>query len=238
MSIATAPLTERLRAASEPVWSALSEHPFLIELGAGTLPLERFRFHLEQDALYLPEYATALAAGAARATDDGELEALAGALRYTLDVELDANARLLERVRAAGAADRGGARELGPAGRGYVSFLHDVAFRGGPLELEAALLPCPWSYAEIGRRLAADPPEHPIYADWIAFVAGPEALALADALVAGLDARAAQLPAARFDALAAAFRMAARYELAFWDAGYALTQWPDLHPDPSAEEAP
>jgi thiaminase/transcriptional activator TenA len=221
-------VSERLRHACEPVWSQLLTHPLVTELVEGALPLDSFRFYLEQDRLFLAEYAQALAAGAARASDEADLRWFAGGIRYTLDVELGRNAGLLERAIAEGAPDRGGSLELGPAARGYVSFLHDVAFRRSTLELMAALLPCPWSYAEIGRRLADADVERPLYRDWVAYLGSDEALSLSDEMVRDLDARTASLPAARLEPLAEVFRLSVRYELAFWDAGRRLTQWPDL----------
>jgi thiaminase (transcriptional activator TenA) len=219
---------ERLRQASEPVWTQLLAHPFLTELVDGTLPLDSFRFYLEQDRLFLDDYARALAAGAARSHDDAELRWFAAALRYTTDVERVANGRLLERVIAEGAQDHGGSLELGPAGRGYVSFLLEVSFRRSPLELVVALLPCPWSYAEIGRSLADASVEQPIYRDWVDYLRSDEALALSDTMVGDLDARLDAAGSARLEPLAATFHLAVRYELAFWDAAYCLTQWPDL----------
>jgi thiaminase/transcriptional activator TenA len=223
----TESLSARLRQASEPGWSQLFAHPFVVELAEGTLALDRFRFYLEQDRLFLFDYARALAAAAARTSDDRELRWFGTALRLTVDDELVENGRLLERVIAEGAADRGGARELGPAAQAYVSFLLDVAFRGSSLEIAAALLPCPWSYAEIGRRLADRSSEHPFYREWLEYQRTDAALERCEAMVHDLDERAAAAGVVDFDRLATNFRLAVRYELAFWDAGYGLTQWPD-----------
>jgi thiaminase (transcriptional activator TenA) len=223
----TESLSERLRNASEPLWAQLFKHPFVVELAAGTLPLDRFRFYLEQDRIFLFEYARALAAAAGRTSDDDELRSFATALRLTVDDELQENARLLGRVIAGGAADRGGALELGPAAQGYVSFLHEVAFRRSSLEIAAALLPCPWSYAEIGRRLGDPASDHPLYREWLENQRSDEALERSDALVRDLDTRAAAAADVDFERLATIFRLAVRYELAFWDAGYGLIQWPD-----------
>jgi thiaminase/transcriptional activator TenA len=41
-------------------------HPFITELAEGTLPLDKFRFFLEQDDFYLEEYKRCLALGAAK----------------------------------------------------------------------------------------------------------------------------------------------------------------------------
>jgi thiaminase (transcriptional activator TenA) len=223
----TTTLSERLREASEPLWSQVFEHPFVTGIADGSLPLDSFRFYLEQDRLFLFDYARALGAAAARSADDTDLRALAAALNETLDVELDENGRLLERTIAEGAVDRGGSVELGPAAQGYVSWLLDVSFRGSPLDIATALLPCPWSYAEVGVRFADAEPPNAIYRDWLAYQRSDEVQQHSEALIRDLDAR--PTAGADVDRLANLFRLAVRYELAFWDAGYGLTQWPDSH---------
>jgi thiaminase (transcriptional activator TenA) len=228
----TTTLSERLREASEPLWSHVFEHPFVAGIADGSLPLESFRFYLEQDRLFLFDYARALGAAAARSDSDRDLRALSAALNETLDVELEENGRLLARTIAEGAEDRGGSLELGPAAQGYVSWLLDIAFRGTPIEIATALLPCPWSYAEIGVRLP-DSGGNAIYRDWLAYQRSDEVQQHSESLIRDLDARAAR--GDDFDRLATIFRLALRYELAFWDAGHGLTQWPDV---PSRERNP
>lgn len=219
---------ERLRQASEPLWGALLEHPFVVQLADGTLPLDRFRFYLEQDRQYLFDFARVLAMAAARASDEAELRWFTAALRQTLDEELVENERLHELAVIEGAADRGGSVELGPAASAYTGFLNEIGFRGSSLELTVALLPCPWSYAEIGRAYVGRVADHPIFTDWFEYQSSPEAQAFAEQMVALVDSRAPALDAPEFDSLAAIFRAATRHELAFWDASYTLTQW--AHP--------
>lgn len=45
--------TDYLYENSKEVWDKYLEHPFLIELGEGTLDKEKFRKYLIQDYLYL-----------------------------------------------------------------------------------------------------------------------------------------------------------------------------------------
>lgn len=62
-------LSADLRAATGVIWDAQHRHPFVRGLGDGTLDLERFRFWIRQDYLFLIEYARVLALAAARASD-------------------------------------------------------------------------------------------------------------------------------------------------------------------------
>jgi hypothetical protein len=49
--------SEHLRALAAPIWKAQLHHPFVVALGKGTLPLQKFRYYILQDARYLEELA-------------------------------------------------------------------------------------------------------------------------------------------------------------------------------------
>ena len=63
MNVESPTACERFRADCTPAWEALHRHPFIRELAAGTLAPEKFRFYIEQNLMYLPEYARAMAIG-------------------------------------------------------------------------------------------------------------------------------------------------------------------------------
>jgi thiaminase (transcriptional activator TenA) len=221
-------LCAELRAGSDAIWASLHEHPFVRELAAGTLPLERFRFYLEQNLMYLPEYARAIALGAARAGDVDELGRFSDALASVVAEEIPKDRELLARVIELGAEDRGGARAMAPATLAYTSFLLSTAYRAGPLEILTAIMPCAWSYGEIADRLRDRIAPHPVYAGWVGFFAGGQYEDVVRELRAQLDARATGLPPSRRRELALLFDMAGRLEHGFWDMAYGLVQWPDL----------
>lgn len=52
---------------SLPVITAIQGHPFNAELASGTLAIDKFAYYIEQDTLYLRDFARALAIIAARA---------------------------------------------------------------------------------------------------------------------------------------------------------------------------
>src|SRR5712671_1354454 len=60
---------EHLKTISQPVWDAQFSHPFVEGLGDGTLPEEKFKFYILQDALFLVELTKIFAAGAQRSAD-------------------------------------------------------------------------------------------------------------------------------------------------------------------------
>lgn len=213
-----------MRDASEPMWSELSDHAFAVELATGSLAPERFRYYLEQNLLYLPHYARVMALGAAKSRNQHELELFAGALRQVLEVELPENRRLLQCVIELGADDRGGARGRAPANVAYTSWLVAMAFTHGPIEILAGVLPCTWSYGEIGRRLAADAAEHPVYQGWIGFFASDAYTDVVDRMRLQVDELAAESP---LEPLCAIFKTGVQFERGFWDMAYEM-------PDPTS----
>jgi len=98
----------RLRSQYSSGWTGLLCHPFVREMAAGALALEKFRFYVEQNILYLHEYAKAIALGAAKSRSRALLGRFSGSLQQIVDTELDQNQALLDRVIELGAIDRGG----------------------------------------------------------------------------------------------------------------------------------
>jgi thiaminase/transcriptional activator TenA len=80
-----ATFTDELWVSINPIYAAILGHPFIAGLTDGSLSRERFEFYAVQDALYLREFARALAIAAARAPKDDWIvmlaEHAAGALR-------------------------------------------------------------------------------------------------------------------------------------------------------------
>jgi len=228
---ATGSLCAELRAGSGGIWASLHAHPFIRELAAGTLPLEKFRFYLEQNLLYLPEYARVIALGAARAGDLDELERFAEALANIVENEIPKDRELLERVIAMGAEDRGGGLTAAPGTLAYTSYLTSTAYRGGTLEIMTAIMPCAWSYGEIAARLRPEVRPHPVYAAWVGFFDSPEYRELIATMRTDLDAMGAEAPPERRRALGEIFAAGGRLELGFWEMSYRMAQWPDLTAD-------
>ena len=221
------PLCEELRVGCRDVWERLHEHPFVRELAAGTLPLETFRFYLEQDTFFLPDYLRAIGLAIGRADGEQELELLVSEAQIVVGRELEGVQALLRRVEEVtgpGDADP----EPAPTTVAYTGFLLATAARGDAIDVMTALLPCAWSYADIALGLTDEIAEHPIYSDWIRFFAGTEYVDSIAERRATLDRVAARVGESRRRRLGALFATAVRLELAFWEMAYRHEQWPDL----------
>jgi thiaminase (transcriptional activator TenA) len=217
--------TERLRQQADEIWEAQHQHPFVRGIGDGTLSLERFKFWLLQDYVFLIEYARLLALGAARSPDLETMTRFATLLKETVETEMG--------LHRAYAAEFGISREEleqelpAPTTRGYTDFLLRVATTGDFSELAAALLPCMWAFSEIGQRLAARPaPSDQRYAKWIGMYSSKEFAELAEWCRDLLDGLAAGMPERDLQRLEAAFLASSRYEWQFWEMAWKMGRWP------------
>lgn len=230
----SAPASERLRAASDRIWQGLHAHPFITELAGGTLPIDKFRFFLEQDNLYLQDYARCLAMGAAKSRNEVELRYFVTDLNQVIEMELPSNRALLDRVTEMGALDRGGASGMAPANVAYTSYMRSLALHGGPLEIMASLLPCAWSYIEIASALADRVDgDHPVYADWVGYFSLPVNVEMVAEMRRDFDRLVAEEASggARWVEIDRIFATSSRLEHQFWEMAYTLERWPDLSED-------
>jgi thiaminase/transcriptional activator TenA len=231
---ATPSPSEQLRTASDRIWQGLHAHPFITELAAGTLPIDKFRFFLEQDNLYLQDYARCLAMGAAKSRNETELRYFITDLNQVVDKELPSNRELLDRVTEMGAVDRGGASGMAPANVAYTSYMRSLALHGGPLEIMASLLPCAWSYIEIATALADRVDrDHPIYADWVGYFSLPANVEMVADMRSDFDRLVEEEVSGggRREEIERIFATSSRLEHQFWEMAYTLERWPDLAED-------
>ena len=217
--------TERLRQQATGMWEAQHEHPFVRGIGDGTLSLDKFKFWLRQDYVFLIEYTRLLALAAARSPDLETMTHFATLLKETVETEMN-----LHRGYAAefGISCEELDRELpAPATRGYSDFLLRVGAIGDFAELVAALLPCMWAFSEIGQRLAAQPGRSDQrYAKWIAMYNSRGFADLAQWCRDLLDQLAVGMPERELQKPEAAFLTSSRYEWLFWEMAWKGEQWP------------
>ena len=217
--------TDELYRKAASIWDAQNQHPFVRGIGDGTLSLDRFKFWLRQDYVFLSEYARLLALAAARSPDFETMSRFATLLKETLETEMNLH-------RAYAAEFKISPEQLeqelpAPITQAYTDFLLRIATMGDFAELAAALLPCMWAFSEIGQRLAAQSaPSEERYAKWIAMYSSREFAELAQWCRDLLDRLATGLPERDLQKLESAFLTSSRYEWQFWEMAWKMEQWP------------
>ncbi len=165
---AAGPHTQALWEAAAQHWLGICELDFIRGLAAGTVPKEDFDFYLAQDALYLNSYAVALSGVAQR---DG-VAAHEAAFWQASSVECVEEEASLHRNWL------GSRPTLAPSRvtRAYTDFLVATTHTDTYAVAAAAVLPCFWLYAAVGKLLAdANHPNHP-YTAWLSVYGGEDFL--------------------------------------------------------------
>lgn len=217
--------SHEVRGKAEHIWQAIFQHPFVTGIGDGTLELEKFKFYVRQDYVFLIDYSRVFALAATKPSDLSTMGKFAQLLHETLNVEMSLHKNYaaqfgisqveLEQTRPSAAT------------LAYTSYLLSTAYGGTLGQLVAALLPCMWSYCETGRRLAdqGEPEGHPYYAQWIRTYSSQEFWEITQWAMALMDKLAAQSGPDELRRMEEAFITSSRYEYMFWDMAYRMEDW-------------
>lgn len=206
-----------LHDAAAPVWEACLRHPFVTGIGDGTLDMEKFRYFMLQDYLYLFDYARVFALGVVKARDPELMRVFAANVDAILGGEMKIHRTYMKRLDIT--EEQVFSVKPALANLSYTNYMLSVAHAGTPMEIVASILACSWSYAEIGQALAAIPgaAEHPFYGEWIRGYASEEYTATNQALIELMDTLAADATESQLAYLTDVFVNCSRYELGFWD---------------------
>lgn len=227
--------TDELWASIEPIYAAILDHPFIAGLTDGSLGRERFAFYAVQDALYLREFARALAITGARAPKDNWIVMLTDHAAGAIRVERTLHESFFREFGLT--PEDVAVTPLAPTTLAYTDYLLAVAY-GAPFhEALAALLPCYWIYWKVGKELARATSPDPLYARWIAAYDSPEFGAVVRAVLDATNEVAAGLGDIERAAMRRHFRTTSRYEWMFWDMGDRGERWP-FEDEPAAPRRP
>jgi thiaminase/transcriptional activator TenA len=215
--------SDRLLEEAEGLWTAQKSHPFVTELAEGTLDESAFRCWVEQDYLYLLDYARAFAMAGVRARDEGTMTDLVGIAHATLSEEMDLHREF--------AADYGlstaelEAAEKRPTCVAYTNYLLRVAHEGSIAEIAAVLYPCGQGYLDVATHMADIATDEHRYTPFIETYTSDD-FREEVAWLRGFVDRCGERYPDEFDTMREAFLQSARLEAAFWDMAYTDEEWP------------
>ena len=217
--------TEHLREVTDHLWAREQQHPFINEIGSGDLDLERFRYFMKQDYLFLIEFCKVISLAIPRCETVPDMAWFSRLLDETLNKEMELHTsfcgdfgittnELME-------------TEMSPTTYAYTRHLLQIAYSSGPTDIATAILPCSWGYSELGKMLHANGlPEHaPLYSRWIRMYSSDEFADLACWLRDFIDRGSIFYNDSRKQTLAKIFRLSSEYEYQFWDAAYRMESW-------------
>ena len=198
--------------------------PFNAQLASGALSESRFKHYITQDAHYLVGFGRALALAAAKAPDADRIVQFAKAAEGALVVERALHGSFFKQYGIT--AQLFAQTPLSPACHHYVCYLLATAYAEPYEVLLAALLPCFWIYAEVGRDIHARAAAANPYRAWIDTYAGEEFHAAVRAMIAATDDAAKEVNSPLRARMHAAFTRATQLEWVFWDSAFRLEAWP------------
>ena len=150
--------------------------------------------------------------------DEAWAEETAATERYTRDCFIRANPKQLDVL------------PISPTTQLYMGWEAQAASFLPVHEAVGAMLPCFWSYGEVGRFVArTKKTEDNPYAEWIAGYGDPAYAGTVDRAM-GIGSEIAEtLKTEERLAMTAAFLRSNRLEWMFWDAAWRLEAWPPIH---------
>jgi len=217
--------------AAAPLIKVTEKHPFLVAMVDGTLDLEKFRYYVVQDALYLKEFADALRrlgnnAGVSESDSKKLIHFSDGANKAELD--LHRSFFKTWEIDAEGAAPT-------PNTLLYCSNMLRVVTTCTHAEGLATLLPCFWVYMHVGKcmlklreELGDSVTRSPMFDAWIDMYGGDEFEKEVTDYIALVDAAANATDTETKEKMQEHFLMSCKLEHMFWDQAEHLMEWPDI----------
>ncbi len=214
-------LTDYLFNESKKIWDEYLKHPFIVEMGKGTLDKEKFRSYLVQDYLYLLDYAKVYAMGLIKSDDVNHMKFFKDSVNGIME---DESATHIAYLKELGEDIKTLQRhKLKLENENYTNFMKSVALTGDIQDLIIAVLPCAWSYYYIAKEMKEiykDNLENNYYAAWIDSysceeyrMCAKENIDLANELCVNIDDN-------KKEKLKEIFIKGSLYEMEFWQMAY------------------
>ncbi|GAB3892382.1 thiaminase II [Spirosoma agri] len=211
--------TEQLWQDIQPIYDSILKHGFVAELSAGNLPNATFQCYIQQDALYLADFARALNQLAARSATPDDM------LQFT---QFAQNAILVERVLHetyfALYAIQPETVKM-PACFAYTNYLLATTALQSVAVGAAAVLPCFWIYRQVGKHIYQQASQENPYRAWIDTYAGDAFDQSVTQMLAITDQFAELASPSEREKMRDAFRLSSRLEWYFWNDAYEQNRW-------------
>ena len=127
------------------------DHPFIIAMRKGNLDIEKFKFFMIQDYLFLIDYCKVISLAVTKSTDLNSMNHFSSLLNETLNSEMQLHRDFCFEIGISN--NELESASAMPATLSYTNYLLSTAYNNSIEEIVASLLPCQWGYDEIGRRL-------------------------------------------------------------------------------------
>lgn len=209
--------SERLYESVKETWTGYFEHPFVKGIGDGTLDIDKFKFYMVQDHLYLLQYAKVFAMGIVKAEKESDMRLLVEMVDEILNTE---NAVHQSYLRSLGISrEELSSANMSLVNVSYADYMISVALKEGLAEIMTAVLACSWSYQVIGDHMKTIPgsENHEFYGYWIKSYSSKEYSDSNDVVIDMVDRLTADYTEKQLLNLEKIIIDCSRYEQMFWD---------------------
>ncbi|KAJ2967682.1 hypothetical protein NUW58_g10394 [Xylaria curta] len=200
-----------------PVWHRFVNHPFVLALGNGELPLESFKNYLVQDYLYLVHFARANALASYKARNIQDIAAGAKIVQH-IHTEMKLH---IDYCKSFGIEkDEIEATEEHQACTAYTRYVLDIGQSEDWLGLQISLAPCLLGYGAIAKQLHADPrtkTEGNTYWPWILNYVADDYVQAVQTGCELIEKNAVLHSPSRIEELVKIFIHATKMEIGFWE---------------------
>lgn len=203
------------------IWKSYLNHPFVNEIGEGTLPKEKFKRYLIQDYLYLKEFSKVFAMGIVKSETIKEMKFFNRTAKGSMEDEAAIHIDYMKKLGIPPVEAEKCSLEM--VSSSYTSYMQAVALTGGVKEIVMATLPCNWSYNYIGHYLYEtykDNLEGNYYKDWIEMYADNEFDEVLKEWLEYTNHICKNLSEEEIKKLTEIFIKSSLYELDFWNMAY------------------
>ncbi|MGP4066709.1 thiaminase II [Oceanobacillus sp. M65] len=218
--------SEQLRQENNDLFQMIFAHPFVQGVGKGDISKEALAHYIKADYEYLNAFMQIYGIALSKSQDREDIAYFFDQIKFVLHDEIHPHRNFCEHIGVEYEALQG--HSLPPTADHYIKHMMYHAQMGSSGEIIGALLPCPWTYLEIGKKLVEQyqPDEsHPFY-DWITFYTGEEIEHTTNELRTRLDRFANQSSLEEQEKMKEAFRISCQLELKFWEMAYTCEEWP------------
>jgi len=217
-------ITLDLRDKYADLWEKVVTHPFIMEMGDGTLSIERSTRYFLQDYVFVKDLVMATAAGMAKASDFEATDVLNRFLTGILNPENDLFVRFFKELGSS--EEQYSSASASPTTQALGDFIVRTAMAGHFEDVITILYVTEGTYLDWGTRFleAGKNPTNPVYREWIDLHTPAVLGGLVDWMgnyLDGLDI------GSRLPEIDRIFRTSLRYEYQFWESAYHGEHWLD-----------
>lgn len=199
----------------KPAWKAYTEHTFVSQLADGSLPVSSFKRFLQQDYLYLIQYARLTALSAYKCED---LDGIAASAEIILHIREEM------KLHVTYCQDFGITKAMLEAGQEsvactvYTRYIESVGNTRDWMSLQIALAACLIGYGEVGKRLfeSSTTKRDSMYWSWIKNYAEDDYSSAVTRGRALVEKHAMSQSPSKIVELVEIFRRVTEYEALFW----------------------